>query len=552
MKEIDSELANIKAEILRLHERNWTALAKTDEKLIDDLYKRQAKTAHGPDDLYLRNQSINASEGISNLISLLNENAAFKIKTETHSLEDKDGEEISVVVTRAAVTDMWPMGTGCWIRDLTLVGVRILTLVNAGSNIAGFSHLEARELFMSASRLMSTLPQLERFKGVIKSKDQDFISHKYNWPHIFLDIKGNLNGAKQESWSHKQDAWQMTAYYLIDALERGWINEQDCSEKQIQFLGLISPFLAKVKFYQSPNSGSWEELESIRSSVIAWETALLWQIRNCRLDWLKKKLAEAFNTHHQYISELVPSNFEHALDQLIKMGTDTLKKMLPFESPLEEKGSPGYREADSTLYYHLDLNIPEMLYGDSKEARKLEDQILKQLLSLKDPVTGGMYRYHGDSYQRLGFFRNQVVAGLSALYGGPSADASDDFVGRDKIVPRGPEAAWTHPLWQISAWAGRKARNAKDKELVSYYRKIQHDYFRRGLGTITAENEVSIEQPEASKQMALTAIAAFRFPECYIYDQAKDGTIFPFPSPHTPLNWATAEAMMAFYEMGLL
>jgi hypothetical protein len=35
-------------------------------------------------------------------------------------------------------------------------------------------------------------------------------------------------------------------------------------------------------------------------------------------------------------------------------------------------------------------------------------------------------------------------------------------------------------------------------------------------------------------------------PECYIADRDRRGRELVFPSPHTPLNWATAELLQAF------
>jgi hypothetical protein len=171
----------------------------------------------------------------------------------------------------------------------------------------------------------------------------------------------------------------------------------------------------------------------------------------------------------------------------------------------------------------------------------MEKKILGLLVRLDDPKTGGMARYENDSYQRVGFFRNLTVRKLQELYGAPSGDASSCFVGRDKVVPKGRTAMWTHFVWQLAAWSGK--RSLEDPDIR--FRVLHEFFFARGLALITGNKEVSVDVDSRGK-VRIIKIPAWRMPECYISDVSPTKEMLVFPSPHTPLNWSIAEMEEAF------
>lgn len=66
--------------------------------------------------------------------------------------------------------------------------------------------------------------------------------------------------------------------------------------------------------------------------------------------------------------------------------------------------------------------------------------------------------------------------------------------------------------------------------------------------TLTKHKEKSLEVGPDGR-VRTVKIPAYRFPECYLTEKNANGRLFTFPSPHTPLNWATAEALDAFMVM---
>jgi hypothetical protein len=366
-----------------------------------------------------------------------------------------------------------------------------------------------------------------------------------NWPYIFAAISDNLSSQKLEPWAHQQDAWQILAWHILDALEAGGIRHSELSQKNRRFLGLIIPFLAKVSFWRCENSGSWEEIAAVRSSVRAWEHRLVVRLGELASSTQFRFLRSEFARQKRYLSPRFRSlTLDKAVSLLDREATRALLRDLPFESPGYSSNALRYRRADAALLYLLELDYPEFLAARAGKnvawATKLEQAIAAQVLSLQDDRSGALYRYANDSYQRSSYFRNLTVARLNAMYGAPSGDASHHFDGRDRIVPRGRKAAWTHFTWQIAAWAGRRWLKTKRAE----YRRMHDRFFMQGLKLVTGRSKSM--DVTSNGRTRIISIAAWQMPECYISDTTSKKVELVFPSPHSPLNWATGEMLYAF------
>ncbi len=520
------------------------ALRLQDQELVANLEQRCLKVGGAGS---FRNQSVaRLSEGIDSLSglkkleTLLALKGAFDLNAETRPWRDTDGQRCKFTLARATKTDMWPMGTNYWVRDNAIIGARLLGHDGRDKSQMG------KALLLSALTFMSSVGQLKRFRQMIRAKSAKYKRDANNWPLIFVSIDKNLNASGDEGWAHKQDAWQMLAVHTLDACERGILSPNDLTEKQREFLGCIIPFLASIEFWRSEGNGSWEEIAAVRCSTIAWEHILIEKIRVVS----RQKeffFFEKFHTREKkYLSGIRKSEtFHGCINRLSGEAATALAAGMPFECSSYKKTDLRYREADGALIYLLQLNYPAFLCGlagaNPALAVGLEKAIVRQVESLFDRPTGGIHRYANDSYQRSGFFRYETVAGLEALYGAPSGDASSHFGGREKVVPAGRMAAWTHFTWQLSAWAGRKFLETKKRSYLSLNRK----YFVHGLRLMTGKNEVSIDQ-NSQGALRIVPIPEFRMPECYISDRSERGRDLIFPSPHTPLNWAVAEMTDAF------
>lgn len=520
-------------------------LAQLDKALLES-FSAQAPVARKRSawrNGVLRQRVVRAGRGLDDLRELegfLAARGLFDIRIERHRWTDLDGIRYRHTLARAAVTDMWPMGTHYWLRDNAIIGARLLGSSRAGARKLG------RELLLSGLDFISSVSQVQRFEAIIRSASSRYRNDANNWPHIFAGIQHNLSTATLEPWAHKQDAWQILTWHLLDAIEAGCISIRDLSIKHRLFLGCIVPFLAKVSFWQCENSGSWEELPAVRTSVRAWEHRLV-----VRLGELSKRrdfsfLAGQFNRHRAFLgARLARREFRDVVAFLDSKASVAMLRDLPFESPAYPKRDPRFRREDAALIYLLELDYVAFL-GDkvgksARWIRAMEERLLAVIVSLQDPRTGGIARYRNDSYQRSGFFRALTVAKLNALYGAPSGDSSTHFTERGRIVPKGRTAAWTHFVAQLAAWAGRRFLETGEGR----YRTLHERFFRQSLALVTASKERSLDL-DSKGRVRTISIPEWRMPECYISDRDGRGRELVFPSPHTPLNWATAELLEVF------
>lgn len=495
---------------------------KRDEALIQEFTARLQQRERVPEYDALVKSFVGEPnlQALEKLERFLREHGTLDISTETRPWKDTDGEVREVTITRATKTTMWPMGTNYWVKDNVMIAY---ALIQAEQVELG------RELLLSALTLMSSVAQLKRFRTVITNSDPAVWDSQNNWPHIFFEIEDNLNVARPVSWAHKQIAWQALACRTLELLERGLIAWEDLTEKHKQFLSMIVPFLAKIRFWEHENSSCWEEIPARRSSALAWDVATLRRLQRAAQD---KRCAFLWQ------SEFAPNNFHQTCAALITQGLSALTRQLPFEAPLYEKESPRFREADALLLYLFMTDMPL--------TQEQEEQILAQVRRLEDPVSGGILRYHNDTYQRQGYFRNTVVYDLKQIMGAPSGNASGDaaFTSRTQLLSSGRQAAWVHPIWQLSWLMGKRYHETSQER----YWHMQRAYFERGLKSVTGHHEVSLSEGEDG-YFQVISLPSLRITEAYLTDVGSDGKEYIFPSPHTPLNWAIGEAIYAFAMM---
>ena len=483
---------------------------------------------------------ISSAEDLRKLSGELARGGLFDIRCERHVVRDTDGERFTMTIARAVSTEMWPMGTNYWVRDNALIGARFLESDAAAGVRLG------KALLLSALSFMSTASQLKRFDRMIRSSSKLFKSDPMNWPYVFATVKGNLNTATREGWSHKQDAWQMVAWHVLSGIERGLLSLSDLTPKHRQFLAAVVPFLISIDFVTAENSGSWEEIPAIRSSVRAWEHRLIVKIAKLSRQQSFAFLERGFLKARRHLpAPYRRRSLQEAVSLIERRAIAAMVRDLPFESPCYSKRDLRYREGDGALAQLLLLDYPRFLAGRAGKkdswATQLEQRILRQVLKLVDKKCGGIYRYADDSYQRSGFFRNETVQALNKLCGGPSGDASSQIAARDKIIPRGRKAAWTHFVWQLAAWAGERCIESGSQR----YRKLHERFFKAGLGLVTGAKEISCDVgPDGLAR--IIKLPSLRMPECYIAERTAAGREILFPSPHTPLNWAVGEMLNSF------
>lgn len=191
------------------------------------------------------------------------------------------------------------MGTSYWLRDNAIIGARFLHSHDTTRRRLGL------QLLLSGLTFMASIAQRDRFKAMIRSKQARYTDDPRHWPHIFADIKSNLSCQTVEGWAHKQDAWQILAFHVLGAIETKHLSVRELSPAHREFLALIIPFLVKVECWKCENSGSWEEIPSVRTSVRAWEHRLI-----VKLGELSGRAEYKFlNTTYSQVRRHLPSVF---------------------------------------------------------------------------------------------------------------------------------------------------------------------------------------------------------------------------------------------------
>lgn len=543
------------AELARLHRRDATLIAELKKKQPAELPYSETAGIRCQNEQFAKiiKESYTAQE-LQTLEQQLDALGTTKVSTvEGYSVEIDGTHQPVSFVGATEISDDTPnhgeMATMLYLRDHIQTASMLMELHLTDPATYRAEAEEGERLLMSALHLMSTSAQLARFNDVIENGG----ASQEDWPHISL-LFDDLDGRKENGWRNKQDTFQMLAHLTCDALERGFIAIEDLSDSHKTFLGSVAPLLKAVGFPKYENSGSWEEIAANRTSVMAVETALL------------DKIAKLSGSSDD-LAFLRGSLTGEEITAMRGEGLREIGRRLPFESPDYSKNSVKYREADAALAYVLMYDIPKLLAdekiptgpkGEIMSEQAIEDLVLKELSTLIDPVTGGMRRYKGDSYQRVNFHTNaqqHIVADIKKIVkkeaGGGEIDLDKKQALRDELMPQGREAAWTHPLGQLASWAAKRSiaeKKAGHTEAADNYRSLGTCFMNRTLATITGPGSWHAVLDD-DKQYVVQKAPTNRLPECYITYETPDGERFIVPSPHTPLNWSSAMLRQA---VGLL
>jgi hypothetical protein len=465
---------------------------------------------------------------------------AIPVKSDFSVMVGGMRQNVSVVAATETDANHGDMSSMLYLRDHVQAASVLMELSLSDPNNYQREGEMGKSLLLSALHLMSTPAQLERFKHIIERGE----ASQEDWPHISL-LFNDMEAKEPNGWRNKQDTFQMLAFLACDALERGYLVVSELTQPHKRFLGYVAPLLQAVRYPKYENSGSWEEVAANRTSVMAIETALLHKIM-------------MLTAKNEELGFLLGGLSTGDLAAMYDNGLHELGRRLPFESPDYPKDSIKYREADAALAYVLMYGIPKLLADEEipigprreiMDEHAIEDLVLQELTSLIDPETGAMRRYDGDSYQRVNFHTSGVQKTIANIKRTVKQEAGSGEIDLDKkqllrgeLTPKGREAAWTHPLGQLSAWAAKRSiqayKNGQSDD-TQRYRMLSIRFLNHALASVTGENDWHAVL-DANNRYTVQKASANRLPECYVTYETPDGKTFIVPSPHTPLNWSSA------------
>jgi hypothetical protein len=324
------------------------------------------------------------------------------------------------------------------------------------------------------------------------------------------------------------------------------------------------PFLQKVGFPNYKSSGSWEENETPKTSVTAIESKLLETVTVVQA--IADRPEGAF-LRDEYEAHRMPGQpaFTEAVDDMLDAGLRKVGLCLLNESPDYLHDSVKYRGADATLAYLLRYDLPRMLaerhipVDDGEQVRprsqiEIETIVLARLRTLLNSEVYGIKRYDGDAYQDDNGHINSADYALMSLKRQINQEAAEHNAPLDldkkqarrrEIIPRGPGAAWIHPLGQIASYFARRHRELliEDQLQAQEYKQIATEFLNYQLANITGDDQYNALKIEGEYMIA--KVPGSQVPECkirYVFTHAETGEIVHFwvPSPDTPLHWAIA------------
>ncbi len=542
-------------------------LRAQDEQLLAELYaKNQENQGYVSEKTGLRFANAElaslaketyTAEDLAHLESFLEQKGTLNIPLQTAEITI-DG--VVTPITFVAATEIDPntpnhgdMSSMVYLRD-HIQAARVLFELYAQDPETYVQEGElCRTLLISGLHLLSTPAQLDRFDKVITlGKD----AGQEDWPHISLHFN-DLEAKGPNGWRNIQDTVQMLADFTLDTLDRGFLRVDELSDAHKQMLGSIAPLLTSVGYPKYENSGSWEEVVACRTSVMEIEASVLAKINLFTAgDGIYEFLKGGFERSKANLSGAY-QDFSTTVDQLLDAGLHEIGRRQFYESPEYDKTSIKYREADAAAVYGLMYGIPKLLAdakipiepsGAALSELQIKDLIKEQLDRLSDPLTGGVFRYEDDSYQRENFHTNTVQLVIRSIKRQVKQEAEQTGGGidldkkqalRGQWTPQGRPAAWAHELGQEGSCDARDSLTEIDPVIAEKNRTDATKLLNRLLSMVTGGGQSHATLGDDGLYQ-VTPVPAFRVPENIITYRYGD-TLFTVPSPHTPLNWGSSE-----------
>ncbi|HHL2713108.1 TPA: glycoside hydrolase family 15 protein [Yersinia enterocolitica] len=387
----------------------------------------------------------------------------------------------------------------------------------------------AKKILLTLWDYMSTPAQLERMNNIINNPSLlDDENGQMNAIHIRFDSNSQdfsdvLENGKPQQWNHKQnDALGLYLDNIIQAVESGKISRSDWEKgDRINSLVKLVAYLEKVRFYDMPDSGSWEEDARLNTSSIALVTSGLERLTNLLNE---KSNISAIKFRNDLLEQAKNLQLDQhlkttQLEKMVNKGYERIRYQLSLggESPNYRHDDPHYRTADAAL---LNLIYPAKLSRLTIEQKKM---ILSKVRTLAGNY--GIKRYLNDNYQSANFWFNKIKTDTS----------EDSHNKRQEIFIPHTEAQWFFDSWYATSSA-IVYKESRDK----YYLNEAIQFMNRSLSQITNKGMTGADGKP---------LPAMALPESINFLHYS-GKVQPAPSPIIPLNWSKASMTLMFNHLG--
>jgi hypothetical protein len=442
-----------------------------------------------------------------------------------------------------------------------------------------------RSLLFSTMHVMSTPNQLAKQQFVIEHREK---AGQLDHPQITFK-QSDLDATETLKWRHRRENQATQARWAYKALRAGFVQPDELSSANKQILADMVPYLDAAGYPNNDlNCSAWEEVAAHkRTSTTAVSAAMLAELHALMLSDNDGSFGFLEAGWRAHMPQDEGASFTSHIGHMIRGGLEIVGRQIPFEvpNPLEDPHGVRARGADATLLYLLRHGVPKLLADNQipigsegliLTEEQIEEELLAALESLEDPVTGGIKRYEGDSYQRQGdkgFHTNtgqwkvrnlkQKLLAQSQRTGQP-LDLDTKQAARNRMFDTGRQAMWTHGINGKAGWASHRlirAIHERDEQAIRRNLDRSFRYLNQGLGLVTGEGEYHLAmQPDGN--IGIEPTRAFRDPESYNtvdVSSAFDNTegwppeVFQLiiASPHSPLAWSAAYQREALGVLGI-
>ncbi len=402
---------------------------------------------------------------------------------------------------------------------------------------------KARKMAMASIRQMATPNQLARIRRALVNPAISQTEGDGALPHVIFDPQ-TLEDASVP-WSAQKDAWGLYLHTVLDAFEAGIVKIGDLTNDEREAFFGLAALMVRLEFWRFTTTDSWEEEHAVYTSGVGIVTAALERI----VDEIMKadgtsKFAEYIARSNVLIRESLSAP---ALLGAVDNGYRVIREQLRSggEAPFLRK--PHGRGADTALLWLFFYRLKQLTEEDYRLVLKIVRTLVRDV---------GMLRYESpylDGYLNPAYFfaRDEVVPGelLRVNESTTGGKVTQAFYDRNighlvHLFGRDFSAQWSLGLIVSAQAHAHMLEWFPKSEHLQEYKDGASEFLLRMLGTVSPSGELAVALDGLD-------VPPFKFGEAItrvrLYHEFSDvkGSYSVY-SPFTQLNWATAEALIAY------
>lgn len=362
----------------------------------------------------------------------------------------------------------------------------------------------------------------------------------------------------ESRWAHKQnDALATFAESVMDAVKNNDLALKDFPIEAQQNFVLLASYFIRLEYWRMWDSGAWEEGIGPRTSSIALVANFLKRFQSEEFAVLLKSenLESIANSLPDYTAHVFRSSLStDSINNAILQGQQVVQQRLsarPIEIDFDKEGEKIISRYEDTALLHL-LWSSANLFTMAEKIKLIDD-----LKVLEGPSGYARYKYDWFLYGSAQAAKHINELGLTENLAIPNGQGGLNVASPEEVaslIEKYDAQEYNKDLTEITALGGADLEaqwTLPDAYLTQFYADLYTQtsnveflekaktHYARLAGLISGAQDLSSEAKN---------LPALRLPEAYlpvvILRDGKWETVY-MTSPNSPLNWATAEFILA-------